>query len=181
MSGVDVVIQGGHVACGATGRDGAFDVHVGAGRIVDVVAAGTPLPSGARAIDAHGCVVLPGMIELEVHLRDPGREEDEPLADALRGALRGGVTTFVGLPDTDPPVDGADDVLHRRTSVMRALGADAIAPDVIVAGCLTRDRRGKEPADIADMARAGVRVFTDATSIDDADVVRRCLEYVRGA
>lgn len=181
---VDVVIQGGRAVCGVSGRDAPADIHVGHGRIQAIVDAGSPVPQGARVVDAKGAWVLPGMIDLGVHLRDPGREHDEDLPTTLLSALRGGVTTLVALPDTTPAVDGSDDVLHRRAAASRALGQSqhdgGTAPNVIVAGALTRRREGKEPADLADMAGVGVNVFGDASYVEDGEVLRRSLEYARG-
>lgn len=187
---VDVVIQGGRVVCGVTGRDALADVHVAHGRIVAVVGGGVDhaqrsgpsvaVPPGARVLDAKGALVLPGMIDLGVHLRDPGREHDEDLPTTLLAALRGGVTTLVALPDTTPAVDGSDDVLHRRAAASRALG-ESTGPNVVVAGALTRRREGKEPADLADMADVGVELFGDAAYVEDAEVLRRAVEYARGA
>ncbi len=182
---IDVVIKGGRVVCGQSGRDVVADLHLAHNRIAAVVEGGSPEPPGARVLDAAGCWVLPGMIDLGVHLRDPGREHDEDIATTLTNALRGGVTTLVALPDTSPAVDGSDDVLHRRAAASRALGPVSsqfgTAPTVIVAGALTRKRDGKEPADIADMCAVGVEIFGDAAFTDDAEVLRRCLEYARGA
>ncbi|HEY4223042.1 MAG TPA: dihydroorotase, partial [Myxococcota bacterium] len=176
---VDLIVRGGRVVCPASKRDGVADLHIAGDRIVRIVdpPSSPPSSAGARVVDASGCIVIPGLVDLGVCLRDPGREDDEDLASTLGAALRGGVTTVVALPDTDPPVDGSDDVISRRTAV-RALG---IAPDVIVCGALTKDRAGKEPADIADMASAGAFVFGDGIAISDALVIRKALEYARGA
>lgn len=183
---VDVVIQGGRVVCGVTGRDAVADVHVAQGQVVAIVdhaqrsGPSVAVPAGARVVDARGALVMPGMIDTGVHLRDPGREHDEDLPTTLTSALRGGVTTLVALPDTTPAVDGSDDVLHRRAAAQRALGV-AAGPHVIVAGALTRRREGKEPADMADMAGVGVELFGDAGYVDDGEVLRRAVEYARGA
>lgn len=190
-----LVVRGGRVVCGATGLDATGDVVVLDGVIASLPggrgaatvaaandAARARVPADAPIIDATGAWVLPGMIDLGVHLRDPGREHDEDLATTIASALRGGVTTLLALPDTSPAVDGADDVLHRHAAWSIELSKRAgLAPTMIVAGALTRRREGKEPSDAADMAAAGVRVFSDAAFIDDNEVLRRALEYARGA
>ncbi len=179
MTGVaDLVISGGRVVCAATGTDRIADVHVAGAHVLGLHPVGTPIPDGARHLDARERVVLPGLVDLAVHLRAPGREDDETLDVTLAAALAGGVTTLVALSDTLPPVDGADDVQQRL-----AAARDAVphGPDVVVAGCLTRRREGAEIADHADMTGAGARVLTDVTAVADAEVLRRALEYARSA
>jgi dihydroorotase len=202
-----VVIRDGRAVCGETGLDAITDIVVVDGKIAALGPQATgpraSIPPDAVVIDAHGAWVLPGMIDLGVHVREPGREHDEDLRTTLQLALQGGVTTLVALPDTTPAVDGADDVLHRRaawamaraTEELRATAphdastrgpgarrvTDVVAPTLVVAGALTRRREGKEPADASDMASVGVDVFSDAAFIDDGEVLRRSLEYARGA
>lgn len=191
MSGL--LIRDGRAVCGTTGLDAITDILIEDGVIAALgpeaaTRASAPHASSASivTIDAQGDWVLPGMIDLGVHLREPGREHDEDLSTTLQLALRGGVTTLVGLPDTTPAVDGADDVLHRRAAWALAaeragLADPASRPTLIVAGALTRRREGKEPADASDMASVGVDVFSDAAPIEDNEVLRRALEYARGA
>lgn len=179
MSGVaDLVLSGGRVVCAATGVDRVADVHVAGEHILGLHPAGTPIPEGARHLDARDRVVLPGLVDLAVHLRAPGREDDETLALTLQAALAGGVTTLVALSDTLPPVDGADDVQQRLAAAREALPH---GPDLVVAGCLTRRREGKEIADHADMTGAGALVLTDVGAVADTEVLRRALEYARSA
>jgi dihydroorotase len=183
---IDLVVRGGRVVCAETGFDAVADVAIAGDRIVAVtqrMPADAPRPSSDGAVvpqvvDATGKLVIPGLVDLGVHVRAPGREVDEPLASTLRAALRGGVTTFVALPDTDPTVEGGDDVAHRLAAVR---AAHATPPTVVVAGCLTRRREGKELADMADMVAAGATVFTDVHAFDDAEVLRRALEYALSA
>lgn len=179
MTGVaDLVLSGGRVVCAATGTDRIADVHVAGAHILGLHPPGTPIPEGARHLDARDRVVLPGLVDLAVHLRAPGREDDETLAVTLSAAIAGGVTTLVALPDTLPPVDGADDVQQRL-----AAARDAVThgPDVVVAGCLTKRREGTEIADHADMTGAGALVLTDVGTVADAEVLRRALEYAKSA
>ena len=179
MTGVaDIELSWVRVVCAATCLDRVVDVHVAGEHILGLHPAGTPIPDGARHLDARDRVVLPGLVDLAVHLRAPGREDDETLEVTLRAALAGGVTTLVALSDTLPPVDGADDVQQRLAAARDALPH---GPDVVVAGCLTRRREGKEIADHADMTRAGARVLTDVGAVVDTEVLRRALEYARSA
>lgn len=179
MTGVaDLVISGGRVVCAATGTDRIADVHVAGAHVLGLHPPGTPVPEGARHLDARERVVLPGLVDVAVHLRAPGREDDETLDVTLAAALAGGVTTLVALSDTLPPVDGADDVQQRLAAARDAL---LHGPDVVVAGCLTRRREGTEIADHADMTGAGARVLTDVGTVADTEVLRRSLEYAKSA
>ena len=177
-----LLVRGGRVVCGASGLDVVGDVLVIDGRIAALPHASAAAADVDAVIEASGAWVLPGMIDLGVHLRDPGREHDEDLRTTIDCALRGGVTTLVALPDTTPAVDGADDVLHRRAAwSIEQQRRGGVAPTLIVAGSLTRRREGKDPSDAFDLAAVGVRVFADAAFVDDNEVLRRALEYARGA
>ena len=94
MTGVaDLVLSGGRVVCAATGTDRIAAIHVAGAQILGLYPAGTPIPDGARHLDARERVVLPGLVDLAVHLRAPGREDDETMLVTLQAAIAGGVTT----------------------------------------------------------------------------------------
>ena len=99
-----VVIRGGTVV-DETGERRA-DVVADGGTVV-AVGADLAIPSGATVLDAGGCLVAPGLVDLHTHLRQPGREEAETVETAARGAALGGYTAVVGMPNTDPPIDNA--------------------------------------------------------------------------
>ena len=139
-----------------------------------VVAVGPDLdpPRGASVLDAGGCVVAPGLVDLHTHLRQPGREEAETVETGARAAALGGYTALVAMPNTDPPLDCAGAVRE-----VLALARTA-ACDVRVAGAITRGRRGEELAPLGEMADLGVRLFTDdGTGVQDPRLMRRALEY----
>lgn len=171
-----VVVRGGRVVCPASDVDREADLVLTGERVSALERPGATVPTGARVVDASGCLVLPGAIDLATHLREPGREEEETLEGTLEAAARGGFTTLLALPDTSPPVDGADDVKERLARAERIGG-----PSLLVAGCLTKGRAGKELAEIGEMAAAGAVAFTDAPSpVADAELLRRAMEYARG-
>lgn len=162
-----LVIKGGEVL-DETGRRRA-DVAIGAeGEVVGVGAA----LDGDRVIDAGGCLVTPGLVDLHTHLRQPGREEAETVESGSRAAALGGYTAVVAMPNTEPAVDCA--------SVVREvieLGAKALC-DVAPAGAITRGRAGVELAPMAEMAALGVHLFTDdGAGVQDARLMRRAMEY----
>ncbi len=164
-----LVIRGGTVV-DATGSRRA-DVAVAGGMVLQV-GADLQAPTGARVLDAAGLVVAPGLVDLHVHMREPGNEEAECVETAARAAALGGFTAVLAMPNTDPPIDSAGVV-----SQVLALGRDAMV-EVAVAGAMTIGRRGERLAPMAEMAGLGVRVFTDdGQGVADARLMRRAFEY----
>jgi len=142
-----------------------------------VVAAGPGLevPAGWRVLDAGGCMVSPGLVDLHTHLRQPGAEEAETVESGSRAAAAGGFTAVVAMPNTDPPIDSA--AVARQ---VLGLGEGALCR-VAVAGAITVGRAGERLAPMGEMAALGVRLFTDdGTGVQDAAVMRRALEYAAG-
>lgn len=167
-----VVVRGGEVV-GAGGRRRA-DVVVEDGVITGV---GTALsvPPGATVLDADGCVVAPGLVDLHAHLRQPGREEAETVETGARAAALGGYSAIVAMPNTDPPIDSA----AVATEVL-ALGRGAVV-EVAVAGAITVGRAGERLAPMAELAALGVRIFTDdGAGLQDGGLMRRAMDYGRG-
>ncbi|HWS48123.1 MAG TPA: dihydroorotase, partial [Acidimicrobiia bacterium] len=165
-----MLIRGGRVV-DATG-DRAADVRVVDGRITEVARSLTPA-EGALVLDAEGCVVAPGLVDLQVHFREPGREDSETIETGARAAALGGCTAVVCMPNTEPPLDDAAVV----QSVIARAGAVGLC-DVRPAGCITKGRRGEELAPLGELHDAGVRVFTDdGDCVADPVVMRHAFEY----
>ncbi|HEX9467684.1 MAG TPA: dihydroorotase [Acidimicrobiia bacterium] len=166
-----LLLRGGRVI-DASG-DRTADVLVRGGMIVEV---GPGLSvDGARVLDAGGCVVGPGLVDLHVHLREPGDEEAETVETGARAAARGGFTAVVAMPNTHPPLDDAAVV-----SSVLAAGAVAQLCEVASSGCITRGRAGEHLAPMAELYALGVRIFTDdGACVASAGVMRRALEYAR--
>jgi dihydroorotase len=164
-----VVVRGGRVV-DATGARFA-DVLVAGGRVA-AVGDDLPAPAGADVLDAGGCVVAPGLVDLHTHLRQPGKEEAETVETGARAAALGGFTAVMAMPNTDPPIDCA-------AVVREVLDLVAAAPcDVRVAGAITKGRRGEALAPLGEMADLGVRLFTDdGSGVQDGRLMRRALEY----
>ena len=132
-------------------------------------------PTGAVVLDAAGCVVAPGLVDLHTHLRQPGREEAETIETGTRAASLGGYTAVVAMPNTEPALDSAEAV---RNVLELAAGATA---EVAVAGAITVDRAGERLAPMAELADLGVRLFTDdGAGVQSAGLMRRALDYARG-
>jgi dihydroorotase len=166
----DVLVQGGRVI-DATGERDA-DVLVRGGAIVEVGSA-LAASDGAVALDASGCTVSPGLVDLHVHLREPGDEEAETIETGTRAAARGGFTAVVAMPNTRPALDDAAVV-----SSVLATGAAAGLCEVVSSGCITVARAGEQLAPMGELYALGVRIFTDdGFCVASAGVMRRALEY----
>ena len=103
-----ILIQNGRVIDPASGRDRIGDVAIAAGRIVSLGDEQGRVSADfhpSRSIDASGCIVAPGLVDLAVRLREPGHEHEAMLESEMAAAVAGGVTSLVCLPDTDPPLD----------------------------------------------------------------------------
>jgi dihydroorotase len=167
-----VVLQGGTVI-DQTG-DRVADVLVVGDRVTEVGPIGSP-PKGARVLDAGGCVVTPGLVDLHTHLRQPGREEAETVESGARAAALGGFTAVVAMPNTEPTLDSAEAVRTVQTLAERAMAT------VAVAGAITVGRAGERLAPMAELAELGVRIFTDdGSGVQSAGLMRRALEYANG-
>lgn len=128
-----------------------------------------------QTLDAAGKIVCPGLIDMHVHLREPGREEDETIQTGAAAALAGGFTSIVCAPNTDPPIDtqGVAAFIHHQA-------AKADHCNVYVLGCVSKNREGKELAEIGQLVEAGAVGFTDdGNPIADPELLRRAFEYCR--
>ncbi len=169
-----VLIRGGEVV-DATGRRRA-DVLVVDGAIAAVGdGLDGPDASRARVLDAGGCVIAPGLVDLHAHLRQPGKEEAETVESGSRCAALGGFTAVVAMPNTTPAIDSAAVVRE-----ILDLGRSALCA-VHPSGAITVDRAGERLAPMGEMAELGVRLFTDdGTGVQDDQLMRRAMEYAVG-
>ena len=167
-----IAIRGGEVV-DATGSRRA-DVYVEDGRVVAVVDDGAAA-SADVVLDAGGCVVAPGLVDLHSHLRQPGKEEAETVETGARAAALGGFTCILAMPNTTPAIDSAGvarEVLE--------LGRGSTC-DVRTSASITVGRGGTQLTPMGELADLGVRFFTDdGNGVQDARLMRRALEYARG-
>ena len=165
-----IVLKGGRVVDSRGER--VADVAVQGGVVVEV---GEQLTSG-RTIDASGCVVAPGFVDLHAHLREPGKEEAETIETGSRAGAKGGYTALVAMPNTDPPQDSVAVI-----DFVREQGKRAGLVEVVPSGCITLGRQGETLAPMAELAAAGVRIFTDdGNGVQDELLMRRAMEYAKG-
>jgi dihydroorotase len=170
----DWLIRGARVV-DAAGTDSVADLRLSGGVVAEV---GHALaPRGAEVLEAEGLVVLPGLVDLHTHLREPGREDAETVETGTRAAALGGFTAVHAMANTDPVADVAGVV----EQVWR-LGRDAGLADVHPVGAVTVGLGGQQLAELGAMAdsAAHVRVFSDdGRCVSDAGLMRRALEYVK--
>jgi dihydroorotase len=168
----ELIIKGGMVVDAGGSR--RADVVVDEGQIAAVGLDLTATSTAATVLDASGCYVAPGLVDLHTHLREPGHEEAETVETGSRAAALGGYTAVVAMPNTEPAIDSLA-MVHEVLD----LGRGALC-DVRVAGAITVGREGEKLAPLGEMADAGVRLFTDdGRGVQDGRLMRRALEYAR--
>jgi dihydroorotase len=150
---VTLLVRGGRLVDPATGVDAVQDVLLSGPRIERVGGGGV---TADRIIDATGLVVVPGLIDMHVHLRQPGFEAKETIATGARAAVRGGFTTVCAMPNTDPIADGPETIAWVRAEARR-VGLAHVLPIAAV----TRGSRGEELVDMAACVSAGAIAFSD--------------------
>lgn len=167
-----ILISGGTVIDPANGRNGRFDVLVAAGKIAEIGAPGS-IRTDAERIDADGMWVTPGLIDIHVHLREPGYEYKETVATGTLAAVAGGFTAVACMANTNPVNDSA-----AVTEYVLERAAEAKLARVYPVGAVTVGLAGERLAEIGEMREAGiVAISDDGMPIADAALMRRALEY----
>ena len=167
-----LLIQGGRVIDPASQRDEVADIAIAAGRIIAI----NHIPADFapnRTVDAAGCVVVPGLVDLAVRLREPGHEHEGMLASEMAAAVAGGVTSLVCPPDTEPVLDepGLVEMLKSRAEKLHQ-------SRVFPLGALTRDLKGEVLTEMVELTEAGCVGFSQAdVPLVNTQVLRRALQY----
>ena len=168
-----LLIRQARVIDPARQMDFVGDILLSEGRILATGQRIEGVPDGCVTVDASGLVACPGFIDLHVHLREPGYEYKETIATGSLAAARGGFTTICSMPNTDPPIDSEpliEFVLRRA----REAGMVRVLP----IGCVSRERKGRELADLEELAAAGAVAFSDdGDPVQDANLMRMALTY----
>lgn len=167
-----ILIRNGRLIDPATKTDEICDLLLADGV---VAARGKDLKKkAARTIDATGLLVMPGLIDMHVHLRDPGQTKKETITSGARAAARGGFTTIVAMPNTKPVIDSAD-----RVDFVNNKAAQMASIRVLQAGAVTKGQKGESLSDIAEMvAHGAIAISEDGSSVMNAKL---CLEALREA
>lgn len=165
-----VLIRKGHVLNPADGTDAVADVLVEQGVVKEI--APDINAAADRTVEAEGCYVMPGFIDLHVHLRDPGFEQKETIETGCRAAARGGYTTILAMPNTRPAADYPDviDYVHNKAKAVGIV-------HVLQAGAVTKGQKGEELSDIAGMVKAGIPAISeDGKSVMDTGLYREAMK-----
>jgi dihydroorotase len=166
------LIRAGRVICPAQKLDRKLNVVLDGGKVAELTEGE---PAAETVIEAAGRVVTPGLIDMHVHLREPGKEGEETIASGSAAAVAGGFTSIACMPNTEPAVDNEASAEFVFLQAERA-GLANIFP----VGAVTKGRKGEELAEIGQLSRGGVVAFSDdGFPVRGADMMRRGLEYAR--
>jgi dihydroorotase len=169
-----ILIRGGRVVDPSRGHDDLADVYLAEGR-VEAVGRNLGTPDGAMVIDARGQVVAPGLIDLHVHLREPGQEDLETVASGAMAAAAGGFSAVCAMPNTDPVCDNQGVVGFVKAQAQRA-GKARVYP----IGAISLGQNGQQLAEFGELVGAGaVAVSDDGKPVVSSHLMRTALEYAR--
>lgn len=171
-----LLLTGGRVIDPANRLDQKADVVVTDGKIAVIgLDAASNAPANVERMDVAGLVVCPGLIDLHIHLREPGQSAKETIATGTAAAARGGFTSIVCMPNTSPTIDNSGTValIHERAAKQGLV-------NVFVTGAITKGIAGEELAPIGSLKRAGVVAITDdGHCVQNNEMMRRALEYAK--
>lgn len=173
---MSLLIKNGHIINPATNTEGVFDLLV-EGNQVTKIEENIAKEAAEQVLDASGCFVFPGFIDLHVHFRDPGLTHKEDIETGSKAAARGGVTTVVTMPNTKPVADNAE-VIRYVHDKAKEVGLT----HVLQVGAITKGMQGKELADIEEMIAAGIPAISeDGKSVMDSNLYRKAMQIVAKA
>ena len=160
-----ILIKNGRLVDPANNLDKIDDVLIEDGKIAKI---GSSLSiSDGQIIEASGKIVMPGLVDMHVHLREPGREDKETIFSGTRAAIKGGVTSVLAMPNTNPAMDSVENI----KSLKYAIKKDALC-NVFMSGAITKGRLGKELTEIASLKNEGViAISDDGSSVDDGAIL----------
>ena len=163
-----ILIRGGRAIDAQTHLDEIRDIYIDEGKIMRIGQGLKQEKAEDRVLDAAGCIVMPGIVDLHVHLRDPGQTYKEDIGSGSQAAAAGGTTTIVAMPNTIPVIDSSV-----QAAIARQKAAREAKIHILQAGSLTKGQEGRELSDMAGMAREGIRVLSeDGKSVMNAALCR---------
>ncbi|MBU1147462.1 MAG: dihydroorotase [Candidatus Omnitrophica bacterium] len=165
-----ILIKGGLVIDPVNKIEKVMDILIDGNRISKV--ADTIKVDAERTIDANGKIVMPGIVDMHVHLREPGREDKETVASGTKAAAKGGVTTILTMPNTTPAIDSA-----KNAELLKDIIKKTASVNVLIAGAITMGRNGKKLCDIAALKKQGaIAISDDGSSVDDSELMLKALK-----
>ena len=174
MNGPGILLRGGRVVDPSRGQDETADLYLLEGR-VEGIGRNLGTPDGAMVVDARGQVVAPGLIDLHVHLREPGQEDLETVATGAMAAAAGGFSAVCAMPNTDPVCDNQGVVGFVKAQAQRA-GKARVYP----VGAISLGQKGQQLAEFGELVGAGaVAVSDDGKPVVSSHIMRTALEYAR--
>jgi len=168
-----ILIKGARVIDPANNTDDVRDILIDGAKILKVEK--TIAAQADNIIDAKGKIVMPGIVDMHAHLREPGREDKETIASATTAALRGGVTSILAMPNTSPCIDSAESIellknIIRKTAQMNGF----------MCGAITKNRLGKELSDITGLEKFGaVAISDDGASVDSDEIMKEAMQHAK--
>jgi len=170
---VKILVKNGRIIDPANNIDGILDILIENSKISKVA---KNIKNGAeKIIDATNKIIIPGLVDMHVHLRQPGREDKETVESATSAALKGGVTSLLAMPNTAPAIDCVENVALLKEIIQKTARAE-----VFIAAAITKGRLGRELSDIANLKKQGVLAITDdGVSVDDQELLLRALKLAK--
>jgi len=170
-----ILIENGRLVDPSQAIDRRARVLLRRGRVDAIDPSDDELPGYFHRIDAEGCIVAPGLVDLGAEFREPGREEDETIRSGGSAAVAGGYTTVLCLANCDPPIDTPAGV-----ELVRRIAEEAAGPRVRVIACLSEGRRGEQMAELGLLAKAGAVAFSDSPRpTGNSALLKSALDYCR--
>ncbi|MGE5196915.1 MAG: dihydroorotase [Deltaproteobacteria bacterium] len=170
-----LLIKNGRVIDPANGIDDTRDILVEDGRISQVAKNILTKDDKPKIIDAEDKIVMPGLVDMHVHLREPGREDKETVFSATSAALKGGVTAVLAMPNTTPAIDSPEGV-----DLLKDIIKKSALVDVFIAAAITKARLGKELTDIQTLKGQGIAAISDdGTSVESSELLSEAFRKAR--
>lgn len=170
---MSILIKGGHILDPANNRDGVYDILLENAKI-GKIAKDIPC-AGVKTIDAKGKFVMPGLVDMHAHLREPGREDKETIATGTLAALKGGITSVLTMPNTTPAIDCPENAQLLRRLIQRSAKAN-----VFIAGAVTKERKGEELTDIVKLKeKRAIAITDDGASVDSDGLFLEALKKAK--
>ncbi len=168
-----ILIKNGHVIDPVNNIDGIYDILVENDKISEV--AKNITTSADNIIDAADKIVMPGIVDMHVHLREPGREDKETIETGTKAAIKGGITSLLAMPNTQPAIDCAENV-----QLLKSIIDKTAEVNVFICATITIERKGKEPTDVAKLKNERVvAISDDGSSVDNDELMLKALKKAK--